>query len=632
MKRKSAGRRRGLILSLLLLLSIIPISLFIPIPSVRAANDVHNNGDVRFEVSDRCVITKIENLHTVEGEAMYLYPNVYYRDAEDRTLYNFGLNVIDAWAKAYTVGAFGTRSTLTKVYTDANSVQHNMTFTVTLPSSGEEAEIVFQDVTDVPTNLMSLFLEGDPYPQGYALQNVSGRMDVGSNDTYTNPLPYDWSMWVFGTGGGITSGSTSIGTDYNLKPYVVCWADGNETSVGLYAHYVDFLKIRVRSKPTVEGQFFGLDVTVRYLTDKQCTTTIYFGAWNDNSPASCAAAYGALDLVGPIAGSLPAADKFKLVRLDLNYNLYDFVPLYQEFLENLTIYDGNATLITAGSTSAIFFKWEGHADSWNRIMVDTGVDFVQLGIDMAKSEGHLVMVEIDPLDAIWNAKNPATRAVDYLGSVFNTTSTELHSQHYPIYGIAKPVHDLQDNVTAGANVVIQLDAAAFANVKWEVGETVQIISDVTGENTTIITVDDVNYRITADLTNSYNTLNNSYALIMWYVSYDKGVTWLSDESTDANGLSYYWIRILNATQAGATYHDRFIDFCTYLCENYDFHALVFSESMYKAVDYCAAAKARFMADTGEADWPRKTALSIFGIKHWDYGRQKYLMICVMNFT
>ena len=299
---------------------------------------------------------------------------------------------------------------LTKTYTDANSVVHSFTMTITLVDGASTASIQVEDSTSEGLKQIQLNIEANLYPQGYAGQGSGGNFNAGGNATYTVPAPYDDALYSFFCKGLIKQDAVDLETVSVIDGYLAAYSA--DASIGLFTNFVDLNKVRVSTLSAGDERQYGwLDLLPRPRAENDFTVTFHVGAWAVGSVASCVAAYEALPYVEALE-ALPAAEYNKVVRTDLNASLYDYHEEYQELLGNITAEGGTATLVPAGTPSFKFYKHRAQGPTWNGTVQDIQEDFVLKSITMAREAGHRLFVEVDILDGTWNAADPTNKAIE----------------------------------------------------------------------------------------------------------------------------------------------------------------------------------------------------------------------------
>lgn len=450
-----------------------------------------DNGTIKFLVKPSTMVEQLTIL-SLPRDVGYCYTNLNYW-TEAGVNGTFYLTSIGAFTITPSASPLTTvTATLTKTYVDANSVTHTLTYVVSLTDGKGFADIRFDDVASVGLKRIVLSPESNLYPQGYYVQTTGGNFSAGGNTTYTVPAPYDNAVYSFMAKGLIQKNGIDQATVTTIDGYVACYSA--DASVGIFSRYVSNEKIRVYTLNTgTERQYAWLDTIPDAITKFAHGVNFYFGAWAVGSAAACVADYNALPLVEALTAA-PAAQYNKVVRTDLNADLYDYNPKFHAILGDITTYAGNATMVPAGTVSFKFFKHRSNATTWNGVVKDLEEDFVHKSVTMCRQVGHRLFVEIDVLDATWNTANPTNRAIG---------------------------------------------------------------------------VDEVTPFISGD-------------------------------------GNYYWVKMTELITPGKPYHDAFVAYVTYLCQNYNFYGLVISECFYSFVDYSADSKALFLADNPTlTDWPRK---------------------------
>lgn len=366
------------------------------------------NSLIKCHVKPNSIIANLTEL-TLPRDVAFAYLNLNYW-TEGGVNGSFYLNTLGAFTLAPSASPLATVSlTLTKTYADANGITHDLTITVSLADGKSHADIYFKDVASVGLKKINLLVESNMYPQGYALQASGGNFSAGGSTTYTSPAPYDNSVYSFFAKGLIQKDGVDQATVALIDGYVACYSA--DASVGIFSRYISHEKSRVYTLNTgTDRQYAWLHVLPDALTKFTHEATYHFGAWAVGAASSCAAAYNALPLVEVLLAA-PAAQYNKVVRTDLNADLYDYNPKFHAILGDITAHAGNATMVPAGTVSFKFFKHRSNATTWNATVKDLGEDYVQKSITMARQVGHRLFVEIDVLDGTWNTANPADRAI-----------------------------------------------------------------------------------------------------------------------------------------------------------------------------------------------------------------------------
>lgn len=474
-----------------------------------------DNGLVKLLVKPTATLGNLTQLEApLSGrDVAYCYPWLGYT-TEAGVSGSFYLNAIGNFTLSPSASPLTTAYVdLAKTYTDANGVQHTFTIRVSLTDAARHAVSDFQDIASVGIKKLNLNIEANLYPQGYALQASGGSFNAGGNAAYTVPAPYDNSTYSFFANGLIKKDAVDQVTAPVIDAYNCCYS--LDASCALFSNYAALYRLRVYTLNSgTERQWAWLDIMPEPLTKYKFKASFNFGAWASTGAASCQSAYAALPKVEALT-ALPAAQYNRIVRTDLNADLYDYNQKFQDILDNLSLYQpslqGTATLVPAGTPSFKFFKdrnlhggwgksawgkfgWgvDGGVNTWNATVKDLAEDFVQKSITMARGAGKRLFVEIDILDNTWNTAYPNDTAIG------------------------------------------------------------------------------------------------------------------DDETTRfSSGGAYYWVKLKRLVTVGQSFHDAFISYATYLCENYNFYGLVISECFYKDVDYSSEAKAMFIADNPSyTDWPR----------------------------
>lgn len=307
-------------------------------------------------------------------------------------------------------GDTGSKVELTKTYTDANGVIHALKFTVEIHDFEDFAKITFEDTASVGMKQIQLNIEANLYPQGYAGQGAGGSFNAGGSAAHTAPAPYDNATYAFFADGLIKQDALELETVSIMDAYLACYSA--DASVGLFTNYVDLNKLRVYTLNTGDERQYGwLDLLPRPYDKYTFKIDFYVGAWADPSAVSCKAAYDALPLVEELF-ILPTAQYNKIVRTDLNANLYDYHEKFHDILSRITTSTGNATLVPAGTPSFKFYKHRGYSSTWNATVLDIHEDFVLKSLVMSREAGHRLFVEVDILDGIWNTADPTNKAIE----------------------------------------------------------------------------------------------------------------------------------------------------------------------------------------------------------------------------